>query len=303
MPSVTAYRSCAFLARHIPLRYHSLISAVVSVAAIIGNRQRCILTRRNLERALGRPLTRLQAVCKVFSAFQWYARYYLESFALPSIAHTNIDARFGYQGFDAIERAAGTSKGPIIVLPHLGSWEWAARWLTLTPKIQVTAVVEKLEPPEVFEWFKGLRRQLNINVIAADKSAFSKTVHAMSQGHVVCLVSDRDITGHGVPVTFFGERTKLPAGPAILALRTGAPLIPVAVYWRNREHHAIALPPLDTTRKAKFKSDTIRVVQEYADALEYLIRLAPEQWHMMSPNWPSDYDALTLSTPTHLQGI
>ena len=92
-------------------------------------------------------------------------------------------------------------------------------------------------------------------------------------------------------------------GPALLALRTGAPLIPAAVYWRGRTRHAVAGPPLDTRRLGGIRADVSRVVQAYASALEQLVRAAPEQWHLMSPNWPSDYEALGLPVPESLRGI
>ncbi|MET0323866.1 MAG: lipid A biosynthesis acyltransferase, partial [Ilumatobacteraceae bacterium] len=89
---------------------------------------------------------------------------------------------------------------------------------------------------------------------------------------------------------FFGERTTLPAGPATLGLRAGAPILPVAVYFTRRVngHHAIVRPPLDTERRGKLREDVARLTQDLAHELEYLIRRAPEQWHLFQPNWPSD---------------
>ncbi|MFM7684875.1 MAG: hypothetical protein ACKPDI_02990, partial [Actinomycetota bacterium] len=89
---------------------------------------------------------------------------------------------------------------------------------------------------------------------------------------------------------FFGERTTLPAGPAMLGLRMGAPVLPVAVYFRPdyNGHHAIVRPPLAVNRTGDLRGDVARVTQSLAYELEFLIRRAPEQWHLFQPNWPSD---------------
>ena len=105
---------------------------------------------------------------------------------------------------------------------------------------------------------------------------------------MVCLLCDRFLEGASVEVEFFGERTSLPAGPATLALRTGAPLLPTAVYFRGDSHHAIVRPPIPAEREGKLRDDVQRVTQALAHELERLIRLAPEQWHLLQPNWPSD---------------
>ena len=105
----------------------------------------------------------------------------------------------------------------------------------------------------------------------------------------MCLLSDRDLTGDGVEVEFFGERTTLPAGPATLALRTGAALLPVAVYFtEGRGHKGMVRPPLDITREGRLREDIARITQALAYEFEDLIRVAPEQWHLLQPNWPSD---------------
>ena len=110
------------------------------------------------------------------------------------------------------------------------------------------------------------------------------------QNEVLALLSDRDIGGGGVPVTFFGEQTTLPAGPATLALRTGAPVLPTAVYFTQRGdgHLGVIHPPVTIERTGKLRADVATFTQAMATDLESLIRRAPEQWHLFQPNWPSD---------------
>ena len=303
MPSALAYRAGEFVARRAPAPLTRAGARAAALAAAAASSSRRTLVRRNLERALERPLGTVEAGRRTAAVFGWYARYYLESFELPGLDAATVDAGFGYEGVDALERAVRSGTGPILVMPHLGTWEWAAWWLAQIPEMKVTAVVEPLEPPEVFEWFISFRRRLGMDIIPVGPDAAGRVAAAIKRGDVVCLLSDRDVGGGGVATSFFGERTRLPAGPAVLALRTGAPLIPAAVYWRGSTRHAIARPPLDTSRHGRFRDDVSRVVQDYATALEGLIRVAPDQWHLMAPNWPSDYEALGLPIPESLRDL
>ena len=119
----------------------------------------------------------------------------------------------------------------------------------------------------------------------------------LAEGSIVCLLCDRDLSGDGIEVEFFGERTRLPGGPAVMALRSGAPLLPVGAFFEGTGCHGVVLPPIDTERRGKFRADVARVTQDLAHSLEALIRRAPEQWHLLQPNWPSDYDALGRPRP------
>jgi lauroyl/myristoyl acyltransferase len=181
-----------------------------------------------------------------------------------------------------------------------GTWEWAAFWVALVPKHKVTAIVEPLEPPEVFDWFVDLRESLGMSIVPLGPAAANASIKALNNGEILCLVADRDLQGNGVPVEFFGEKTTLPAGPATLALRTGSPLLPTAVYWRDGSRWGHARPALDTERRGRLRDDVARVTQDLATEFEHLISAAPEQWHMLQPNWPSDYEALGQPMPQHL---
>jgi KDO2-lipid IV(A) lauroyltransferase len=180
----------------------------------------------------------------------------------------------------------------ILALPHLGGWEWCGVWLRHVAPTPVTVVVEPVEPPSLFEFFADLRENLGIRIVPLGPEAAPTVLRALKDNHIVCLLCDRDLVGDGVEVDFFGETTTIPPGPATLALRTGAPLLPTAVFHEGRGHRAIVHPPLDTDRHGGFRADVVRVTQELAGQLEGFIRIAPLQWHLQQPNWPSDYDAL-----------
>ena len=248
------------------------------------------MVERHMRRVHGPRLRGLALRRAVNEVFHSYTRYWIESFRLPSLDPAEVDAGMSYEGWGHVEDGLAAGKGVIAAVPHLGGWEWGGFWLAEVQRCPVTVVVEPLEPPELFEWFADFRRSLGMTVVPLGQGAGAAVLGALKRNEVVCLLSDRDIGGGGVEVEFFGERTTLPAGPATLALRTGAPLLPVAVYFRPRRgHHAVIRPPLPVERTgARLRDDVARVTQDLAHELETLIRAAPEQWHLLQPNWPSD---------------
>lgn len=287
-PAYLAYRGGAAAANLLPqplvlplARFAGLVAA-----AVAGGRRRQV--ERNLKRVdpgvSGAALRR-----DVAATFSSYAHYWLESFRLPGTQPEVIGRHFAAEGDHHIRRGIDAGAGVILALPHLGGWEWAAFWLTAVQHYRVTAVAEAVEPPELADWFIKLREAFGMTIVPLDRSAGSASVRALKENQVLCLVADRDIQGGGVEVEFFGERTTLPAGPATLALRTGAPLLPTAVYFaEGRDHQAVIGPPLDLTRTGSLREDVTRVTQALAWRFEELIARAPDQWHLLQPNWPSD---------------
>ena len=224
----------------------------------------------------------------VRGVFESYARYWLELFRLPGESLGSVEEHFSIEGFEHIEAAIAAGRGAIGALPHLGGWEWAGPWIAARG-YTLLAVVEPVDPPELFEWFVKQRAALGMEVIALGDDTASVLLKALRENRIVALVSDRDLTGDGVEVDFFGERTTLPAGPAMLALRSGAPLIPIAVYFRpHGQHHAVVRPPIPSERSGRLREDIARITQALAREFEDLVRAAPEQWHLLQPNWPSD---------------
>jgi phosphatidylinositol dimannoside acyltransferase len=282
-----AYRGAAALARTLP---GGLVEAgapaLAGLAARRPSERRAMVERH--QRRVEPGLSAEQLRRRVRQVYRSYGRYYGESFRLPSVGPDELDARMSYEGYEHIEQARAAGFGPIMALPHLGSWEWSAYWLTRVEDVPVTAVVERIEPPALFDWFVEFRESIGMHIVPLGPDAARAVVAAVKDRHVIALLCDRDISRGGVEVTFFGEKTTLPAGPAVLALRTGAPLLPTAIYDRGGGHHGVVRPPIPVERRGGFRSDVARIAQALAAELEELIRLAPEQWHLMQPNWPSD---------------
>jgi len=283
------YRAGAEIARVLPPALAHPLARVASRTWMATSTHRRDQVARNLERVAGAaPLDSDAQRRAVDAVFDYYARYWYELFRLPYEDLDQLEDRVDCEGFEHLEAAARHHRGMVLALPHLGNWDLAGAWLARRG-YRVTAVAEPVDPPELFDWFVATRAKIGIEAVPLGPDAGSVVLRHLREERVVCLVCDRDITGDGVEVTFFGERTHLPGGPATLALRTGAPLLPVGLSFLPGARHRIRiLPPLPTDRQGRLRDDVTRVTQQLAGVFEDLIGATPEQWLMMQPNWPSD---------------
>jgi phosphatidylinositol dimannoside acyltransferase len=245
--------------------------------------------RNNIRRALGTSIEQPSSGLLeryVDRGFESYGRYWAEGAKLPAISKTNVNKHFCFsEGFEHLEAAAATGRGVVIAIPHIGSWEWGGAFLA-NNGLPMHAVAEALDPPELFEWFAKKRRAIGIEVAPLNEQAGTVLLSTIKAGKIVGLLSDRDIQNNGIPAQLLGEEVTIPAGPATLALRTGAVLLAAACYAGPGDgHHAVFTPPIPTERLGKLREDVARVTQLVADELGGLIRRAPEQWHVLQPRF------------------
>lgn len=276
---------------------------IASYGMLVSDPDRRLLVARHQDRVAGTKLDEASSRQAVRRAYRHYARYWVESARLPAMPPAQVKTRMlRVEGFHHLKSAVEEGRGAIIALPHLGSWDFGGAWLALQG-MPMTTVAERLNPPELFEWFARQRSSIGLSIYPMGADAGKAVLGVLRSGGIVGLVCDRDLSGNGVEVEFFGERTTIPAGPAALALRTGAALLPAAVYsGPGRDHHAAVLGRVPAEHSAGFRTDVARVSQEVALQLESLIRRAPEQWHIFQPNWPSDYDRSAWSPKATMDG-
>ena len=194
--TVGGFRLAALAARGLPGFAAQGISPALGFGASFANAERRAMIERHLRRAdptMGGA--RLRRAVQL--AFDSYTRYWLESFRLPHLPRRTVDRGMRVDGYEHVETALAGGKGLILALPHLGGWEWAGRWLA-DRGLGVTAVVEAIEPPELFEWFKELRNELGMNIVALGPDAGKEVLAALQRNDVVCLLSDRDIQRTGI---------------------------------------------------------------------------------------------------------
>jgi KDO2-lipid IV(A) lauroyltransferase len=225
-------------------------------------------------------------------SFRAYARYWVEGARLPGVPVDEVVRRmFVERGYEHLQAGMAAGRGVVMVLPHVGSWEWGGTFLA-AGGYPMTSVAEQIEPPELYDWFVEQRQAMGLTIVPLGQESGGTVLRTLRQGGLVGLLCDRDIVGNGVEVEFFGEKTTFPAGPATLALRTGAALVAAAVYsGPGRSPTGVISAPFDTGRTGRLRQDVARITQAIAQEFERLVQRAPEQWHMYQPNWPSDRPA------------
>lgn len=252
-------------------------------------RDRMALVERHMRRVLGPNASPEEIEAAAREVFASYGRYWAEVFWFRARRKSEVADRAEVLGLEPVYAARDAGRGIIFALPHLGNWDVAGA-VAEKVHLPVLAVAERLPNALITEWFYDTRRALGIEVVlAGDENTTKDLIRHLKNGGVVALVSDRDVTGRGVDVEFFGERTTMPAGPVALADRTGAAIFPVAPLFADGAGYEmviypeLVIPPADT-RAERIQAGT----QEYARRLEDIIRSSPTQWHVLVPNWPSD---------------
>jgi KDO2-lipid IV(A) lauroyltransferase len=248
------------------------------------------MARRHMRRLLGPGADADAAAREVFAH---YGRAWAELFWLRPRRHRALLDHVRWEGREHVEAARSAGRGLIFALPHLGSWDLAGA-AAAAAGIELLAVAER--PPDAREaaWFQSLRGALGVEVLFAEDGVATakRLLRRLGGGDAVALLCDRDLPGHGVEVRFFGETTTLPRGPVALALRTGAALLPTAVYQQpGRGHRIVIGAPLALPLSGPTATRIAGGTQRLATALEALIRAAPTQWLVLQPNWPSDRTA------------
>ncbi|HEY5104544.1 MAG TPA: phosphatidylinositol mannoside acyltransferase [Acidimicrobiales bacterium] len=263
------------------------VAVARAIASTMGRRNKG--ARDNLSRNLAHALSPNGSSANdellelfVNRGFRSYGQYWAEGAKLPALAKSVIYDRFTIaEGLEHLREGKERGKGVVIALPHVGSWEWGGSFLN-SLGLGMTAIAEELDPPELFAWFKEKRESIGIRIEPLNEHAGSVLLSTLRAGAIVGLLCDRDLQGNGVEVEFFGERVTMPAGPATLALRTGATLVAAGCYaGPGRDHFAVITPPIEVERTKKLRDDVSRVTQSIAVELEGLIRRAPEQWHVL----------------------
>ncbi|MEU2700753.1 MULTISPECIES: phosphatidylinositol mannoside acyltransferase [Micromonospora] len=257
--------------------------------------------RANLRRVVGPEMPDAELDVLVRAGLRSYARYWMEAFRLPGLSRTEILAGFRLDGQELLAADVAAGRGAVVALPHAGNWDAAGAWVAATGW-PMTTVAERL-PDGVYERFVGFREGLGMEILpnrGGPRPAFDVLVDRLRTGYVVPLLADRDLSARGVEVDFFGGRTRMPAGPALLAIRTGAPLY-VASMWYEPDAACASIEgplPLPDPDSAPLDERVRTVTQRIADGLAAGIARHPQDWHMLQRMW---LDQGRDGTPTSAQ--
>jgi lauroyl/myristoyl acyltransferase len=217
-----------------------------------------------------------------------YARYWYEAFRLPAMSADDVIGRMRVH--DEERMLDLLHVGGVFALGHMGNWDHLGAWAALSG-IRVTTVAERLKPEALFERFLAYRESLGLEVIPLTGSArdpFSILQERARAGGVVALLADRDITRSGIEVDFLGAPATFPPGPALLSLRTGVPLVPVATWFESAYTHLRPLPIIEPPTTGRLRDKVLAMTQAFADALGEQVREHPADWHMLQPFWLDD---------------
>jgi lauroyl/myristoyl acyltransferase len=242
--------------------------------------------RKNLARVLGvRPADVPDALMRASLAS--YGRYWREAFRLPTMNHRALARQIGdsIRGLDHLDAALAAGRGAVLALPHSGNWDMAGVWLVQNHGT-LTTVAERLKPESLYRRFIAYRESLGFEVLplsGGERPPFELLCERLRDNRVVCLMAERDLTPNGVQVDFFGEPTRMPAGPAKLAIETGAALLPVHCWFEDDGWGFSVHPALDCA-----SGDVGAIIGALADRFAQNIAAHPADWHMLQPQWLAD---------------
>jgi KDO2-lipid IV(A) lauroyltransferase len=251
-----------------------------------GNRGVWQLTR-NLRRVVGPGPSEEELAELVRDGMRSYARYWLEAFRLPGVPPEVMTERFHLTTPELLDTVAA---GCVLALPHAANWEHAGVWAT-SRGMRLTAVAERLQPEGLYQRFVAYRQRLGMEILPTrgpDRATIDTLADRLRHGGVVALLADRDMSSRGVPVTFFGHPTRMPPGPALLAIQTGRPLIVVSLWFGDDGTYAKLTGPLPVPAEGALSERVATLTQRVADELAAGIAAHPADWHMLSRLWLDD---------------
>jgi lauroyl/myristoyl acyltransferase len=245
--------------------------------------------RKNLARVIGVPSAEVPDAL-MRASLASYGRYWREAFRLPRMNLPALARQLheSVLGQDNLVAALAAGGGAVIALPHSGNWDMAGVWLAQTHGT-FTTVAERLKPEALYRRFIHYRETLGFEVLplsGGDRPPFEVLCERLRDNGVVCLMAERDLSRTGIEVDFFGEATRMPAGPAKLAIATGAALLPAHCWFEDHEDQGWGVwiqPGLDCTG-----GDVNAITQALADQFAKNIATRPEDWHMLQPQWLAD---------------
>jgi KDO2-lipid IV(A) lauroyltransferase len=252
--------------------------------------------RRNLARVVPQASpAELDALVR--QGLRSYARYWCEMFRLrpgdAQAVHALMDR--GMSGTAPFFAALEEGRGVVFAVPHSGNWDAAGVWVVETLRRlghepAFTTMAQRLRPESLYRRFLAYREALGFEVVAAEAgiTAHRTLTRRLRAGGVVCLVADRDLTGSGIEVSFFGEPARFPAGPARLAALTGAVLMPAYPHFSA---DGWVVPIADPVPVDRTPESVAKATQAIADAFACLIAQAPQDWHALQPLWTADRES------------
>lgn len=241
--------------------------------------------RRNLSQ-VDSSITAAQLDLLVEKAMSSYMRYWCDTFRSPDWSAESIRNRVTCTNEEFLTGPMQRGEGVIVALPHAGNWDLAGAYFTAMG-LELVTVAERLKPEALFERFLEHRQALGMEVLPLDSRAMGTLIQRARAGKLIALVADRDLSSSGVRVQFFGAEARMPAGPALIAIRTGVPLVTAFVSYTDSGIH-IDLKKIVIPEEGSEQEKLSVVVQSCADNFALGIKKHPHDWHMLQQIWTDE---------------
>ncbi|MDQ2906138.1 MAG: lysophospholipid acyltransferase family protein [Ktedonobacteraceae bacterium] len=285
-------RGGSALAKWTPQAVRHGLGRGVGAGSYLAWRSKRLVTRQNMAQVTGRPAHDPYVRHLALASWVNYGRY-----AADFMNFGNTDVRdIERQGRDMtrgapswetyLEQALQPGRGVILTSAHFGNWDMAGAFVAR--RIAVSAVVETFSDKRLNTLIQAQRQGQGLNIIPVEGSP-RRILRVLLQNQVVGIVVDRPLPpGQGTEISFFGRTTYVPGGPATLAIKTGAAILPGYVwYGPPGEYYVCAFPPLFPQEGAERASEERRLTQGIYDTLEEMVRASPAQWYMFRQFWPA----------------
>ena len=238
--------------------------------------------RSNLQRT--KPnMTELDLDLLLIDAMRSYMRYWCDTFRFPDWSPERVRETVSVTNEHLLLDAISAKTGVIVTLPHAGNWDHAGAYFC-DKGINLVTVAEHLKPEKLFLKFLSYRQAMGMEVLPLDGRVLGTLEQRLRQGALVALVADRDLSRSGIGVNFFGAPSRMPAGPAILALKTDAPLITAFVSYTDSGIH-IDFNEVSIPSSGSDEEKISQIVQSMAQQFQDGITAHPEDWHMLQRIW------------------
>jgi len=283
--ALAAYLAGWSLVRRLPEAWVVRLFGWGADLAAAGNGTGVRRLRTNYARVTGRPPEELDALVR--AGLRSYARYWLQVFRLQDRDTRYVEEHTRAEGFEILADGVAAGRGLVVALGHSGNWDHAGAWL-VGRGVPFTTVAERLEPAALFDRFVAFRESLGMEVVAltGGRPPFDVLADRLRAGGALCLLADRDLSAAGVPVRFFGATATMPAGPAALALRTGATLAAAILWYDDADPSVLHIRiegPVPHT-------DVPAMTQQLADVFARGVAEHPQDWHMLARLWRDDLE-------------
>ena len=245
--------------------------------------------RTNYQRV--RPeLDNAQLEFLVNAGMRSYLRYWCDTFRFPAWSKERLLSTTVCENESFLRDPIAEKRGCIVALPHAGNWDHAGAYFCATG-IPLTTVAEHLKPEKLFRKFLEYRTAIGMEVLDLDSRSIAVLSQRLRSGKLVALVADRDLSKNGIPVNFFGTGGQMPAGPALLAIQTGADLITAFVKYEEVGIRIIFGEAIAVPETGSIQEKAAVMTQVIADRFAEQLAVHTVDWHMLQRIWRDDANA------------